>query len=279
MQKCSPNSKRGIPVKYDRLYDMEQYIEKNGVSSMEELCRHYDVSMSTIRRDIAELVRRKNFSKVYGGVAIARPTQDGLSNAARRSNEHSSQQAIGILAASLVQDGMSVFLDSGSITLQILPYIACKQNVTLISHSLSALYEAAKYPALHVIALGGIYNGSTASFLGGGTQDELSKMSIDLVFLAAAGITLERGLTSRNYAEVEIKRSVIKRNRNLVLMADHGQFGHDALLSFCALEDLSAIVTDQPLKADYAHAGALRHISVLTPEIREYGPAAQANAV
>ncbi len=256
-------------MKFDRLYDMEQYIARNGVTSLEELCRHYNVSMSTIRRDIAELVRRKNFSKVYGGVAIGCQMPDGISNAERRPREDYAQQVIGRLAASLVQDGMSIFLDSGLTTLQILPYIAGKQNITVISHSLTALYEATKYPMLHVIALGGIYNWATSSFLGGNTMDELSKMSIDLVFLAATGVTLERGLTNTSYSEVKVKKTVIKWNRNLVLMADHSQFGHNALLSFCDLQDLSVIVTDQPLKAEYMHGGALRHLRVITPEIKE----------
>lgn len=266
-------------MKFDRLYDMEQYIAKNGVSSLEELCRHYNVSMSTIRRDIAELVRRKNFSKVYGGVALGYPETDSFPGKEKRAYGDGSQQVIGRLASSLVQDGMSVFLDSGLTTLQILPFLAGKQNVTVISHSLAALYEAAKYPALHVIALGGIYNWATSSFLGGNTLDELSKMSIDLVFLAATGVTLERGLTNTSYSEVEIKKSVIKWNRNLVLMADHSKFGRDALLSFCDLADLSAIVTDQPLKPEYLRAGALRRVRVIVPETGEQEGSAQAVVV
>ncbi|MEA5048734.1 MAG: DeoR/GlpR family DNA-binding transcription regulator [Eubacteriales bacterium] len=263
-------------MKFNRLYDMEQYISKNGVSSLEELCRHYNVSMSTIRRDIAELVRRKNFSKVYGGVALECQTPDGTPSMERRPGEDYAQQVIGRLAASLVKDGMSVFLDSGSTTLQILPYIAGKRDITVISHSLVALYEAAKYPALHVIALGGVYNRATSSFIGGNMQDELSKMSIDLVFLSATGVTLERGLTNTSYSEVEIKKTVIKWNRNRVLMADQSHFGHDALLAFCDLKDLSVIVTDQPLKAEYMHAAALRHLRVIVPEAWEQNGSVQA---
>ena len=171
---------------------------------------------------------------------------------------------------------MSIFLDSGSTTLQILPYIAGKRDITVISHSLVALYEAAKYPALHVIALGGVYNRATSSFIGGNMQDELSKMSIDLVFLSATGVTLERGLTNTSYSEVEIKKTVIKWNRNRVLMADQSHFGHDALLAFCDLKDLSVIVTDQPLKAEYMHAAALRHLRVIVPEAWEQNDSVQA---
>jgi DeoR family myo-inositol catabolism operon transcriptional repressor len=57
--------------------------------------------------------------------------------------------------------------------LQLLPYIAEKKNITVISHSLTALYEASKYPSLGVIALGGIYNRTSSSFLGCNTMNEI----------------------------------------------------------------------------------------------------------
>ena len=176
------------------------------------------------------------------------------------------KQAIGRLAATLVQDNMSIFLDSGSTTMRILPYLADKQNVTVITHSLMALYEAAKYPSLHVIALGGMYNWVTSSFVGANTLDELSKMAINLVFLASTGVTLERGLTNTTYFEVEVKQTVARQNKNLVLMADHTKFGHDALLTFCNFEDLSAVVTDQPLPPEYNAVIAQHGIRLLTPE-------------
>lgn len=266
-------------MKFNRLFDMEQYIAANGATSLEELSRHYDVSMSTIRRDIAELVRRRNFSKVYGGVTAGFGEEARPAAAEWRTKNEYAKQAIGRLAAQLVQDDMSVFLDSGSTTPQILPFLAEKRNVTVISCSLGALCEAAKYPSLHVIALGGMYNGATSSFLGGSTADELEKMYISVVFLSAAGVTLERGLTSTSYSELEMKRAVVKRNKNLVLMADHSKFGRDALLPFCGFGDLAAIVTDQPLKSEYSRANALRHIRVIAPEIREQGGDVQANIV
>ena len=161
---------------------------------------------------------------------------------------------------------MSIFLDSGSTTVRILPYLADKKNVTVITHSLMALYEAAKYPQLNVIALGGMYNAATSSFVGSNTLDELSKMAINLVFLGATGVTLERGLTNTTYFEVEIKQSVARRNKNLVLMADHSKFGHNALLTFCNFEDLTAVVTDQPLPEEYETVIARQNIRVLLPD-------------
>lgn len=114
-------------------------------------------------------------SKVYGGVSAGNRSPSVIPISERSMRNDRAKQAIGRLAATLVQDNMSIFLDSGSTTMRILPYLADKQNVTVITHSLMALYEAAKYPSLHVIALGGMYNWVTSSFVGANTLDELSK--------------------------------------------------------------------------------------------------------
>ena len=261
-------------MKFDRQFDMERYIASNGATSLAELCRHYDVSMSTVRRDIAELVRRKSFCKIYGGVAAGCAESAGPASAARCGKGAYARQVIGRLAAQLVQDDMSVFLDSGPIPPQILPFLTEKRNITVVSCSLAALSEAANYPSLHVIALGGMYNGTSSSFLGGNTADELAKMSIDLVFLSATGISLSRGLTDAGYSETEIKRTVVKWNRNLALMADHSIFGREALLPFCRFEDLGAIITDLPPEDEFLQASVSKRVRLLTPaSAKEYGAA------
>lgn len=251
-------------MKVDRLNDMEQYILKTGTSSLEELCRHFDVSMSTIRRDVGELIRRNRVEKVYGGVARSQARSAEDSNAALQTQAQFAKKGKGYYAASFVRDGMSVFLDSGAAGLDILPHLANKRNITVISHSLTVLAEATRYPTLNVIALGGIYNSATASFSGNSVLSELAKMSIDLVFLTADGVSTERGLTSSSYTEIEVKKNVAKWNRDLILLADGCEFGQSALITFCELRRLRAIISDKPVPAEFTRANALNKIALVS---------------
>ena len=255
-------------MRQNRLNDMEQYVLDQGSASLEEMCARFHVSINTVRRDIADLTQRGRLKKVYGGVSADShpPALPAIPISKRSMRNDQAKQAIGKLAVTLVQDNMSIFLDSGSTTMRLLPYLSEKKNVTVITHSLLALYEAAKYPSLHIIALGGIYNRVTSSFVGSNTLDELSKMAINLVFLASTGVTLERGLTNTTYFEVKVKQTVARQNKNLVLMADHTKFGHDALLTFCNFEDLYAVVTDQSPPESYISVMSRRGIRLLTPE-------------
>ena len=250
-------------MKLDRLNDMEQYILQTGTSSLEKLCRHFGVSMSTIRRDVDELIRRNRIEKVYGGVARS---QAGLAEGSsmRRAQAQPAKKGKGYYAASFVRDGMSVFLDSGAAGLDLLPHLAGKRNITVISHSLTVLSEATRFPSLNVIALGGIYNSGTASFSGSSVLSELAKMSIDLVFLTADGVSAERGLTSSSYTEIEVKKNVAKWNRDLILLADGCEFGQSALITFCELRRLRAIISEKPVPAEFVRANALGKITLVS---------------
>lgn len=237
-------------MRLDRLNSIEHYILERGTVSLEELTSHFKVSMNTIRRDLVELLNRGNIEKVYGGVS-ALPDQRPFTLAVRSNTNSVSKKLIGELAAPLVKDNDTIFLDSGSTIPFILPHIANKQNVTIVTHSLSAMYEASKYPTLKVIALGGLYNPTTSSYVGLSPLEALSHISTNAVFMAATGVSLERGLTNTTYFEAEIKRKVVNSSNKVILMADSSKFDFSSTISFFDFQNLYAVVTDRKPSPSY----------------------------
>lgn len=247
-----------------RLDTMEQYILGKENVSLEELSKQFDISMNTVRRDVVELLNRGNIRKVYGGVSsnlINRP----LGFSAREHKNSEAKKIIGHLASRMVSDGSSIFLDSGSTTPNLLRHLGEKNGVTVITHSLTALYEASSLPNLNIIALGGVYASATSSFTGISTLESLSRLSIQTIFISATGVTIENGLSNSTYLEAEIKRSVVQRGDRVVLMADNSKFGHSAVISFCPIEQLYAIVTDQMPSAPYLDAIERYGIKLICP--------------
>lgn len=251
-------------MRAERLNTMEQYILGKENVSLEELSRQFDISMNTVRRDVTELLNRGNVRKVYGGVSsnlINRP----LGFSVREHKNSEAKQIIGRLAAGLVSDGASIFLDSGSTTANLLRHLGEKNGVTVITHSLTAMSEASTLQNLNIIALGGIYNASTSSFSGISTMESLSHLSIQTIFISATGVTIENGLTNSTYLEAEIKRNVVQRGNRVVLMADQSKFGHSAVISFCSFEQLYAVVTDRMPSPEYLDAMERFGIRLICP--------------
>lgn len=251
-------------MRIDRLNEMEQYILKNATVSLDELTQVFSVSMNTVRRDVQQLLQRGLIQKVYGGVSAARQAEP-LPMSIRAGRNSEAKQQIGKLAASLIPDHTSVFLDSGSTTPQILPYLAEKAGITVVTHSLPALYEASRYPNLNIINPGGTFHNGTSSYVGIATVEAISKIHVQTVLIAATGVSLEHGLTNTTYLEAEIKRRITSDAANIILMADHTKFDRSAVLSFCPLDRLSAIVTDQKPGKDYLDFMAKHNIRLLCP--------------
>ena len=144
-------------MKVSRLNSIEQYVISHETVSIDELCEVFGVSKNTIRRDLNELEMRGHITKVYGGVtatvpagAVPAPIRSGLNQI--------DKSLIGRLAAEEVMDGDTIFIDSGTTTLCLLRFLVAKKRITIITHSLGALSEAAKYDNLNIISLGGIYS-------------------------------------------------------------------------------------------------------------------------
>ena len=147
-------------MKVSRLNSIEQYVISRETVSIDELCEVFGVSKNTIRRDLNELEMRGHITKVYGGVTATVPS-GAVPTPIRSSLNTVDKSLIGRLAAEEVEDGDTIFIDSGTTTLCLLRFLVAKKRITIITHSLGALSEASKYDNLNIISLGGIYSPTT----------------------------------------------------------------------------------------------------------------------
>lgn len=237
-------------MKVSRLNSIEQYVISRETVSIDELCEIFGVSKNTIRRDLNELEMRGHITKVYGGVTATVPT-GAVPTPIRSGLNPADKSMIGRLAAEEVADGDTIFIDSGTTTLCILRYLVAKKRLTIITHSLGALSEAAKYDNLNLISLGGIYSPTTDSFVGLSTIEALSSMRINKAFMGATGVSLTSGMTNTTFLEAEIKRAVVHRADSIYLMADSSKVGKEAIVTFCHIKDLTAFITDRQPPQEY----------------------------
>lgn len=242
-------------MRLDRLNSIEQYILQEGTVTWEAMAAHFGVSVNTIRRDIKELIARGTIRKVYGGVSSVNANAP-VAIQERQVRNQEEKRIIGRLAACFVQSGQTIFLDSGTTTPCLIPHLAGLENVTIVTHSLPVLYEASHYPSLQVISLGGSYNPTTGSYGGISSLNYLSRISVDIVFIAATGVSLDRGLTHTAFSEAETKRKITESGKKIVLMADHTKFGVTSPITFMQFDRLDAIVTDtKPAEEFLSEAG------------------------
>lgn len=246
-------------MRVKRLEKVEAYIRQVGSVSMQQLCQEFDVSINTIRRDIDTLVQKGQVKKVYGGVVALGETEGKGTPVTRelmdfqvRNQECLEEKnRIGRKAAEFVNHGDTIFLDSGSTTLQMVPYLADKKNLTVITYSVPALAELVRYPQIRTIGLPGVLLGRTASLVGHSTCQALQQFNCVKAFMGCTGLSLTRQLTNATFEEFEVKRVALEQSKIHYLLADHEKFEHAALMTYGQIADLDYLITNRELEEAY----------------------------
>lgn len=250
-------------MKEKRIHSMAHYLKQVGMASYEELSKQFGCSKNTIRRDIVQLEEQGVLKRIHGGVSYS-SEEKIIPVMIREESAQPEKQRIGQLASSLVAEGEILFVDSGTTTTGLIPWLEHK-NVTIVTANLAAITLACSLQGVTVIALGGTYCRATHSFSGVNTIDSLKKINLNKVFLGATAISLHHGLSSNSFLETEIKRAVIQKTATMIAMLDHTKFGQSAMLSFLPLEDLDTLVTDQKPSEDYQIVLQQLGVSCLNP--------------
>lgn len=230
-------------MKLELLNALESYIIENGSVKTEDLCDTFSVSKNTLRKYLLELEKRGQVRKVYGGV-IAIHMNKVEPETHRASVENDAKNAIGRIAAAMVDDGDVIFLDSGSTVAKIVPWLTQKKNLTIVTNSYPVITEAVKLPNVNLISLGGTYYENTNSFFDEEIPERTLGMNFTKLFLGCMGISIEGGVTNATYYETALKLNVIKKSEKVILVADKTKVGKNALRTLCRVSDLYAFVTD-----------------------------------
>ncbi|MBR5319165.1 MAG: DeoR/GlpR transcriptional regulator [Peptococcaceae bacterium] len=247
-------------MRIKRIEEVEAYIRQVGSVSIQDLCDEFHVSINTIRRDIDTLVQSGRVKKVYGGVialgqseedASAPQTRELMDFEVRNREYRDEKKEIARRAAEFVNHGDTIFLDSGSTTLQMIPYLAEKKNITVVTYSIPALAELAKYPQIRAVALPGVVLGRTASLVGSSTCQALQQFNCSKAFMGCTGLSLTRQLTNATFEEFGVKQTALRQSKSHYLLADHEKFGHAALMTYGNISDMDYVITNEEPEQEY----------------------------
>jgi len=234
--------------KIERKSEIISILEQSGKADVGELSVLLNASRETIRRDLQEMEDSGILKRTHGGAVFARNHPDAsieLPVAAREIQHSAEKDAICRKAASLIREGDSIFLDNSSTCLYLLKYIPPKMNVTVITNSVKLLSESAIHasPSHLIICLGGIFHASNHSLYGNTALKNAADFYPSRAFMSCSGIR-PGNVTDASILEVDLKRFMIERSQEVVLLADHSKFTRSGQVFLSDFSGIDALVTD-----------------------------------
>lgn len=239
-------------MKVTRQTEIYDYISQFDKVSLTELAEHFDISMSTLRRDLQILFDAGKIQKEYGYVlkshshsAADNGSSDAITIYHPRSNiKYAAKKAIAKLAANLVEDEDVIFVDSGSTTALMVEYLGHLKHITIVTNNLDIVIRAKPYQNLDVYVLPGLYNRSNNSFSLLAESYIYDYYNIKKSFIACSGFSLDEGVSHNDLSERIIKQCTISHTKECYLLVDHTKFDFVAPLHLCSIKQFTAICTD-----------------------------------
>lgn len=219
-------------------------VQRRQQVSVQELVDEFAISIATARRDLDALAEKGFVRRVHGGALATQdsmPLRPTLSRATAQSDE---KARIGVAAAGLVQDGETVFLSSGTTVLEVAIRLRNRRRLNVITNSLLVLNVLTDVPDITVVSLGGLFNRSELSFIGHITQQALSEVRADKVFVGISAADLTHGLTNLDLQETLTDRAILKIGREVILLADHTKCGRASAAFVAPLSAVHTFITD-----------------------------------
>src|SRR5258706_16372872 len=118
-----------------------------------------------------------------------------------------------------------------------------RKSITIVTNSPAIAYELHE-SNIHLVVTPGEVDQVMRLISGGWTEDFLSRLHFQAAFVSAAGLSLERGLTTTRQSLAGTLRAARSVSQRTVALVDSTKFGRDSLLTTLTAQDHEERITD-----------------------------------
>lgn len=220
-----------------------EILDHRGSVAVEELSKTLFTGEATVRRDLDRMAKEGIITRTHGGaVKIDRGNID-YPLAFRESENARVKDALCEAAAELVSDGQSIFLDGSSTVMRLIPKIAFKKRLKIVTNGVKTAYELSQAGLDSVVCTGGTLSVASASLTGADTVEAVRKFNADLFFFSCRAVS-GCGLSESTQEVAEVKNAMAEHAKKNVLLVDSAKFGKTAFCNLAVLPRLDYVITD-----------------------------------
>ena len=236
-------SKPLIPAQ--RREKIQDYLAGHQIVRTADLMDLLEISEATVRRDLEWLEQKGILERTHGGAILSQRMIFEQEYQLRAQHHPEEKKRIGELAASLIEDGEIIFINSGTTATQVLQHIRRDARITVFTNNVSALADIGD-PGFHYYLTGGQYQSRSNSLAGRFALDNLGLVYANKVILGVDGVSLKHGCTVPTDPEAEVVRRMIERTKGqIIIVADHSKWGVVSNFQIANINEIDKLVSDE----------------------------------
>jgi DeoR family glycerol-3-phosphate regulon repressor len=208
------------------------------------LAELFDVTPQTIRRDLNELCDSGKLVRIHGG-ALYPTTNENVQYEKRRLIAADSKSAIGRVAAGLIPDNASLFINIGTTTEAVAKALLQHRNLLVVTNNINVANILRASPSAEVVLSGGVVRHSDGAVVGDAAVDFFSRFKVDFAIVGASAIDTDGSLLDFDMREVRVAQAIMANAQSVILVSDATKFQRRAPMRIAHMSQIDTFVTDR----------------------------------
>lgn len=229
----------------DREKQILEILLKEKSATVKQLAEVLYISEPSVRRDLASLEKQNLIKRTHGGAVLEETalSKNKIPFLIREYEQSDAKILIAQKAIELVKDNDVVFLDASTSCYYLIPFLASKTNLTVITNGVKALTKLAEY-GIHTISTGGTLVNSCLALVGEEAYKTIETFNADIAFFSCRGMSDDGYLTDIAPEENNIRKRMIQHSQKSYLLCASEKFGKKYFHNLCHSDELDGVISE-----------------------------------
>ena len=250
---------------HPRQTNIFEIAKREGRVDVDALAVRFQVTPQTIRKDLNDLCEIKVLNRIHGGAVYPSSTSN-FAYHSRRELAVDAKSEIASVAANLVPDNSSLFLNIGTTVESVAIALHDHRGLVAITNNLNVAYILSDAPDIEVVVAGGTVRKSDRAIVGAATVDLIKQFKVDFAIIGTSSIDEDGCLLDFDYQEVRVAQAILEQARTKILVADAMKFERRAPVQMGHLSNIDIFVTNAPLSEEIQQICDEANVRVLTTD-------------
>lgn len=228
----------------ERYQAIRKLLADNSIVKLQEIVEATEASESTARRDLSQLEELGELVRVHGGAKRIFSVDTEPSVKEKSQQFMTEKEHIGKYAATLIEMNDFIYIDAGTSTLSMLPFIKA-ENITVVTNGLE-IANILTDMDIQTILVGGFIKPKTRAMIGTDAKNQLKQYQFSKAFMGTNGIDIQYGFTTPDREEASVKQTAIHQANQVYVLSDSSKFDKISFCRIVELEDASIITNTLP---------------------------------
>jgi len=228
----------------ERMYEIVKLLDVNEKLLIPSLCEKFGVSPATIRSDLRALEQKNLLKRTHGGAIPARNAAFELATRAKEVKHIDEKRRIAAHAATMVQNGDTIIIDTGTTTMELAKLLTEKTDIKVVTNDIKIALFLEEQTNFEIFMLGGMIRRDYHCVMGDTAIRQIRNLNVDKAFIGANALSLEKGFSTPSLELANVKKTMVSAASTTIFLMDSQKLDRVSFAQIIPTNQAHTLITD-----------------------------------